>query len=360
MVTGTESIRIENFKNWYEQNQNDYDKTAKYVHAKIMTYIEEQKFNVAHSSARVKSIDSAYNKAKKMVEKDGKYILKYTDPQNQIMDFAGVRIVVYLASEVKNIIEAIEQLFAGGIRYDDSGNKIDLLGEDKVGYLSVHYVVTIDTDEIQYARLKGKKCEIQVRTVLQDAWAQVFHDRLYKASMDNTEEYIKRKTNLLSGSLELIDNQIDEIVKYYDSKNGNLSQKAYQALLNENITEKSLSEYCSQLMNGKVEGYYSYQQVKDLLSALKIKTVRELNYCVNDGFIKKLRNTDIPLTIDRLVRYIMIVHDYKGLLDRIAPSQKFIIAPQTYDLLIQFVDLNGICEQYQNFKIYESEENING
>ena len=360
-MTERESIRIENFKSWYEQNQKRYEQAAEYVHEKIMTYIREQKFNVAHSCARAKSIDSVYSKAKKMIEKDGVYTLKYTDPQSQIMDFAGVRIIVYLASEMKIITDAVEQLFANSILYDDSENKIDLLGEDKVGYLSIHYVVTIDTNEKQFDYLKGTKCEIQIRTVLQDAWAQVFHDRLYKGNIEGIEDVsIRRRTNLLSGSLELIDNQIDEIVKYYDSKNGNLSKKAYQELLNENITEKSLSEYCNLLLNGKVEKYYSYKQVKTLLASLGIETIRELDYCVNDGFINELRNTNITLTIDRLVRYIIFLYDYKKFFSKIDNSKKFIIDCQTYDLLDRFIDIREICRQYENLTINEREENVDG
>lgn len=359
-MTENESLRIENFKRWYEKNEDNYDEVANFVHDKILNYIKKQKFNVANSCARVKTIDSVYKKAKKMVEKDGKYCLKYSDPKNQIMDFAGVRIIVYLASDMKIVTDAVERLFKNNILYDDSENKIDLLGDDKVGYLSIHYVVTIDTDEMQYEHLKGLKCEIQVRTVLQDAWAQVFHDRLYKGSVDNkTDSTIVRKTNLLSGSLELIDSQVDEIVKYFDSKNGNLSKKAYQALLNESISEKSLSEYCNLLLNGKVEKYYSYKQVKELLSSNGIETIRELDYHVNDVFIEELRNISITITIDRLVRYIIFLSDHKKFFASIDSTKKFVIDMQIYNLLDKFIDMEEICEEYDNLTINERKENTN-
>ncbi|MCM1187279.1 MAG: RelA/SpoT domain-containing protein [Lachnoclostridium sp.] len=359
-MTETESIRIENFKQWYIKNKRRYEEAANYVHGKIMTYLQEQKCEVANSCARAKTIDSSYRKAKKMIEKNGKYSLKYIDPQTQIMDFAGVRIIVYLASEMKTITDAIEQLFANSILYDDSENKIDLLGEDKVGYLSIHYVITIDTNEQQYAHLRGIKCEIQVRTILQDAWAQVFHDRLYKGNGDDVgEKGVKRETNLLAGSLELIDNKMDEIVKYYDSKNGNLSKKAYRALLNETITEESLREYCDVLLNGKAEKYYSYNQVKELLLSLKIEKIRELDYCVNDGFIKELSNMNITLTIDRLVRYILLLADYNKLLSTIDQSQNFLIDSSIYDLLNKFVNMQEICKKYTNLIVNERGESVN-
>lgn len=359
-MTENESKRIENFRKWYEENQDNYNEAAKFVHNRILNYINRQKLDIANSCVRVKTVESAYKKAKKMIENDGKYSLKYSDPRSQIMDFAGVRIIVYLASDLKIVTDAVERLFKDHILYDDSENKIDLLGEDKVGYLSIHYVVTIDTNEEEHAPLKGIKCEIQIRTVLQDAWAQIFHDRLYKGNIESTEDTsIVRKTNLLSGSLELIDSQIDEIVRYYDSKNGNLSKKAYQALLNENISEKSLSEYCNLLLNGKVEKYYSYKQVQELLLSNGIETIRQLDYHVNEIFIEELRNTQITITIDRLVRYILFLSDYKKFFSNLDSTKKFVVDTQIYNLLDGFVDMKEICKKYSNLTIKERKENTN-
>lgn len=357
MLSETEKKRIENFREWYVKSKPVYEEVSDYVEEKIGRYLEQQKLNVASSSARAKTVDSVYNKAKKVQKVGEQYVLKYTNPQKEIMDFAGVRIVVYLASEMKIVADAVESLFEGGILYNDSENKLDLLGQDKVGYLSIHYVVTIDSKEKQYSHLNGLKCEIQIRTVLQDAWAQIFHDRIYKGhDVSDDEHYIIRKTNLLSGSLELIDNQIDEIVRYFDSKNGNLDKKSYQQLLNKNVSENSLGEYCNLLLNGRVEKFYSYSQVSKLLEAMGIRTLRELDYCVNEGFITELRNANIVLTIDRLIRYILFVNDYEKFFANIDSTQNFVIEKQIYDLLNQFVDMATICRKYDNFKI-EKENN---
>ena len=62
---------------------------------------------------------------------NNQYKLKYSDPKNEIMDFAGVRIVVYLPSEVDVVSNAIKNLFANQIREDDSENKAERLGKNK-------------------------------------------------------------------------------------------------------------------------------------------------------------------------------------------------------------------------------------
>lgn len=355
MLTESEKARIERFKDWYIKKEPEYKEVGEYVHEKILTYLKQQKFNVAKSFARAKTVDSVYKKAKKVEKRGEQYVLKYSNPQNEIMDFAGVRILVYLASDMQIVCNAVERLFSNNILYDDSENKIELLGEDKVGYLSIHYIVTIQSSEYEKAHLKNKKCEIQIRTVLQDAWAQIFHDRVYKSSSFDDDFFIRRRTNLLSGNLELIDTQIDELVKYYDSRNGNLDKKAYQELLNENISEKFLSEYCNLLLDGKVEKFYSYNQVKSLLEALEISTIRELDYCVNEGFIKELINTNITLTIDRLIRYILFINDYERFFSKIDDTKTFVVETQIYELLNRFVDMEVICETYQHIIKYEKE-----
>lgn len=344
-------VRIENFRMWYKKMQSNYSAVAKYVLERILSYLEEQKINVAYSSSRAKSIDSAYEKAKKQIKIDNQYKLKYPDPKNEIMDFAGVRIVVYLPSEIDVICNAVEYLFANHIREKDSENKLERLGKDKVGYLSVHYVIEIDTTQPEHEQFKNLKCEIQIRTVLQDAWAQIFHDRVYKGTLENdANEVIERKINLLSGNLELIDNQINEIVSYYGSKNGNLDAKSYQQLLNDPISEKSLTKYCNLLMQGRVEKFYSYEQIYDLLYSFGIKTIRELDYHVDNGFIQELIMKNISITFDRLIRYILIVSDYNKFFDCIGESQNFVINESIYQLLDEFIDMKTVCSQYKFLK----------
>lgn len=350
--------RIENFRLWYESAQPNYEAAANYVLRRILDYLGTQKVSVAYYGSRAKTIDSAYEKAKKQIKEGNRYELKYSDPKNEIMDFAGVRIVVYLPSEIDTICNAVEHLFVNSIRKDDSENKADRLGKDKVGYLSIHYVIEINTEQPEHNHLNGLKCEIQIRTVLQDAWAQIFHDRVYKGTVENdTNETIERKINLLSGSLELIDNQIDEIVFYYDSKNGNLDLKSYQQLLNDPICEKSLTQYCNLLMQGKVEKFYSYEQIKNLLDAFGIKTIRELEYHVDNGFIQEITAKNISITFDRLIRYILIVSDYNKFFDCIDKSKKFVINETIYKLLDQFIDMRVVCSKYNNYLKREEDTN---
>ena len=265
------------------------------------------------------------------------------------MDFSGVRIVVYLPSDILSICEAIERIFSGCIKHEDSEDKAERLGDNKVGYLSVHYVIEIHTSQEEYMHLNGLKCEIQIRTVLQDAWAQIFHDRVYKGSIENDKNpAIERNINLLSGSLELIDKQINQIVNYYDNKNGNFDAKSYQSLLNEPISEKALMKYCNLILQGKVEKFYSYDQIYELLQAFGIKSIRDLNYNVHSGFVQELSEAKISITIDRFIRYILIISDYTRFFECVDSSYRFVINSAVYDLLDKFIDMNEVCSKYSS------------
>ena len=83
------------------------------------------------------------------------------------------------------------------------------------------------------------ECEIQLRTVLQDAWSQVFHDRQYKSNMVNTEipSELTRETNLVSGALELSDNEIGRLVKQYGNMAERINNAVYQELLDQVICQ---------------------------------------------------------------------------------------------------------------------------
>lgn len=347
--------RIESFVSWYTEARPRYELAGNYVLDRIIKFLNEQKFNIAFSTQRTKTIDSAYQKAKKYVKKDEAYVLKYEDPRNEIMDFSGVRIVVYLPSELEIVTNAIERLFENSIRFDDSENKIDKLGNDKVGYLSIHYVIEINTDQPEYANIKGLKCEIQVRTVLQDAWASIFHDRVYKGILDDKDDNLSRKINLLSGSLELLDSQIDNIVLQIDKKNGRFDFKTYQLLLDEEITEESLMKYCQLILYGRVERFYSFKKTSELLEAFGIKRIRDLEYHVNTGFIQELLSTDIVLTVDKLIRYLLVISDFNKLFKCIDEPSVFFVDEKIYNLLDKYVSMDLVCQKYPLGKVCDDE-----
>lgn len=207
----------------FYDNLKTNEKLCQEISYIISTEIANVGIDIAQVSCRAKSLESF---CEKVIRK------QYDDPFNQVTDFAGVR-VVYLYSihrkEIENIIET----------YFEVVEKIDKTIDDaeRFGYGALHYLVRIKNDHIgaRYNDLKNKVCEIQVRTILQDAWALVAHHLSYKQESDVPKE-LRRKLNALSGLFETADDQFEAI------RNSRLKYQEHLKPLLHSNTDKSLEE----------------------------------------------------------------------------------------------------------------------
>ncbi len=147
----------------------------KFVLDEIVYGINEQKIIDAAHTYRVKSKDSLEKKVRKIKTGLDNAVIqeyKYTPPQTQIMDIVGIRGVCYLIDDITIVQAIVKNRFV--IDEENSLDKAELLKNDKVGYLSIYYIVSLKEEDIAQNRseLRGLKCEIQNRTVLQHEWAQ--------------------------------------------------------------------------------------------------------------------------------------------------------------------------------------------
>ena len=130
----------------------------------------------------------------------------YTEPLKEVTDLAGVRLVYLYRSDRPAIEKQIEMEF-------DVLEKVDKLEEqeaDEFGYGALHYLVRLGEKSAAARYLKGMICEIQVRTVLQDAWAIIDHHLSYKQESD-VPKGLQRQLNSLSGLFEIADDQFDRV-----------------------------------------------------------------------------------------------------------------------------------------------------
>ena len=91
-------------------------------------------------------------------------------------------------------------------------DKLAGLQDDQFGYGALHYIVALGdkTSGARYEDLKNLVCEIQVRTVMQDAWAIIDHHLVYKNEASIPSKF-KRRLNTISGMFENIDEQFDRM-----------------------------------------------------------------------------------------------------------------------------------------------------
>jgi putative GTP pyrophosphokinase len=124
-------------------------------------------------AARVKSRDSLRAKISAAPER--------YQGLNQITDLAGLRVITYFADDVESVGSLISGKFE--VVEAHSSNKRDLLADGEFGYLSLHYVVRLTPEQarlVEYEQSSELLAEVQVRSILQHAWAEIEHDLGYK------------------------------------------------------------------------------------------------------------------------------------------------------------------------------------
>ena len=342
-------IRINNFIEWYKSIKDVYERFSGVVLEKIKRTMEEQNISWAYYSKREKNVESLKNKVKKeYYDNDrGKIILKYSDPKNQITDFAGVRIVCYLTEDILPVCRIVESLF--DVDWQNSLDKADLLDTDRIGYLSVHYVVSLKEESAigDCEQFRGMKCEIQLRTVLQDAWSQVFHDRQYKQQAPDIEisHELERNTNLVAGTLELIDKEITSLVKEYDRLSiATRGKKEFRLLLEKPITRKNLQQYCRYKFKNVAGLFYNYDYVETILKEFKCNTIRTVDRLFTTKLVEDINGIKDQITIDKVLIYGVLIRYPWEFLGKHA--SKVGLSKDSIVFLQRYINVEELCEEY--------------
>ncbi len=162
----------------------------------IKELLIENSISIHQISVRVKAEDSL---SRKIDKKGDKYKIL-----SDITDIIGIRIIVYLENEVDIVASILDKEFKV-----DRENSIDKrnLKIDSFGYKSLHYVIGYNDERCaltEYKKYADFKAEIQIRSVLQHAWAEIEHDIGYKGDKEIPEQY-KRTFHRVAALLETAD-----------------------------------------------------------------------------------------------------------------------------------------------------------
>jgi ppGpp synthetase/RelA/SpoT-type nucleotidyltranferase len=133
---------------------------------------------------------------------------RYDQPLEQAEDLAGVRVVTLFLSDLPRVEELVR-------RHLDVLSEEDTIEADEpavFGYMSKHYVGTLAARYAgpRYDDLEGLKVEIQLRTILMDAWASVSHHLAYKSDSSIPRE-LRRQFSALSGLFYVADLQFEAL-----------------------------------------------------------------------------------------------------------------------------------------------------
>jgi putative GTP pyrophosphokinase len=188
--------------------QQEYEKYSNMRHL-IVTEIKDQIEKVLVSlnsnpvvSGRIKNFKSYFSKYLRL--------LKNETETPKIMDLLGIRIICPFIED----LSAAEKLIKSRFNVIETERKGHYTFKE-FGYESTHLLITIPQQIIdKYGNPGTEIAEIQIRTILQDAWAEVEHELVYKAEFSPFDEPMRRKLAAVNASLSLADIIFQEIRSY--------------------------------------------------------------------------------------------------------------------------------------------------
>ncbi|GMO49618.1 MAG: RelA/SpoT domain-containing protein [Treponemataceae bacterium] len=148
-----------------------------------------------------------------------------------ITDLLGIRIVCAFLEDLNTVASQIAQNFTV-LEVEQKGAEQTFR---EFGYESVHVLIKLPSgalsassappgikekiDSVPAEWLDHVVCEIQIRTILQDAWAEVEHELIYKSEFSPFDLPLRRKLASINASLTLADIIFQEIRDYQNKLN---------------------------------------------------------------------------------------------------------------------------------------------
>jgi ppGpp synthetase/RelA/SpoT-type nucleotidyltranferase len=172
------------------------------LRARIEAVLRDRGIQVHQVSARVKSHESL---GRKLRRPDRTYASLW-----DLTDLVGLRVVVYFEDAIDDAARALESIFT--VDYSHSIDKLRFVDHGRFGYRSLHLVCTLEDEALP----PEARFEVQLRTVVQHAWAEVEHDLGYK-SRDAVPAAIRRRFSRVASLLEIADEEFVSIRQALES-----------------------------------------------------------------------------------------------------------------------------------------------
>lgn len=300
----------------FKKERNNFLKLEEIVSEKLHNIVEDAHILVSGIEHRVKNEKSLEIKIYK--RGDG-YQSMY-----DLTDLLGARIICYFTDDVDRLGKLMEENFE--IDWDNSVDKRTLMNANSFGYLSLHYICSLKKSEGYPEELTNKKFEVQLRTILQHAWAAINHDLGYKTEFGAPREVI-REFARLAGLLELADIEFTRVRDHINDYTEEIRLK----IINDNAEDVnidiiSLREY---MLKNK--------SMREFLNELASIENSEITESDPDTYINQLK----WLKIDTIGKLQNMLKSHKDLAYQLAKNT---LEGTELDILSSNVALRFICQ----------------
>lgn len=287
---------IEEFLNYFEQHKNFFCAWGDYVTKKIenelttqITPLKISEFLKIEAKPRIKEIESARAKI---------YRKNYTNPKVEMTDLVGVRFVVLISQQIDIISNIIEKELTWNAVVSNDFCKDRELNPTVFDYQSKHYEVRpnknifIKYNDKKIEISKDICCEVQIRSLLQHAYAELVHDNLYKpagkvpneakrevaksmALMETTDDLFTHTLTLLQKHNTPINNLYENLSNLYidifitdsnfDKKTNLMILEVFSNYISESIIDQiqnllKKKKFIENKIRTQIENSYLFQQ----------------------------------------------------------------------------------------------------
>jgi putative GTP pyrophosphokinase len=290
---------------WYSAQRETYTSFTRLLHATLENLIRAARIDYLAVTSRTKSVESFVEKVKR----------KGYETTDQATDLAGLRVITFIESDAAKAAKLVSDSFI--VHPEKSLDKSEELGDSQVGYRSIHLICELRSDRIalpEYRPFKELLFEVQVRTVLQHAWAEIDHDRGYKFS-GVLPGKLRRRLNLLAGQLELADKEFSRLADDVDEYSAELQRKHEAGDLSVELSSASLIDFLTSITSGESVSSVSpadpakFATVIDELHKFGIDTLQGVRDLMSSDFWRDFKKIPGSSTQLSLLRKAMMYND---------------------------------------------------
>jgi len=198
------------FRNYYESNRKHFaDARNAYIRIIGSLIRRSDVGEVTKIEGRVKEKEECIKKFHRKYQGKLEADEQPYEIKDFISDLIGIRIVCLYEDQIPVLSELLQRHF----RIIDVTDKISAVEstEDSFGYKGLHMDLAL-SDEMaslpKYLPYADRPFEVQIRSLIQDAWSVLDHKIKYKKSIPVD---LKRRINVLSALFELADREFKEI-----------------------------------------------------------------------------------------------------------------------------------------------------
>ncbi|NIN71504.1 MAG: hypothetical protein GTO46_06155 [Gemmatimonadetes bacterium] len=214
----------EEVRKWLAGQVDEYKK-KKYPRYKRYAEVLGEVLRLARKDLAPLAIVQTREKAiASFAEKALRKMHKHSDPVHQLTDLCGARVITRTRSEVDAYCEYIKSHFE--IDWDNSLDTSQRLTPSEFGYRSIHYIVKFRPDVDYGIKIPKEvfclKAEIQVRTLVEHAYADFGHDLTYKGAFALPIAW-QRELASVAAALEEVDqtfSRIEDRLREYTTSYG--------------------------------------------------------------------------------------------------------------------------------------------